>query len=446
MMPSIGLPPSALEAGLLGAITSKEKLVRVQVAGVEHSDFGVWPGVYKFICDYADKYNGVPTDQAIKAQWEDWNPPMGDFEYWLGEFIKRSISLKAEKIIRDHLKALETSPDVTIPELITKLSTVQYSNNSHIVATDTSIDDRLQKYYHRMKIWEENKGKFIWGIPTGLDIINKTQQGWMDGELIGFYARPTVGKTWMLVREAVNAWAHGYRILLVSPEVSAKHVALRIDVFLAAALGLQLSHKKIFIGDPSQAQAYEKVTEIVKQSERWWTVDSLQGRPLGLKDIRSLAHQFEPDMILIDGVLLLEDDKRAKEGWQKMDNICYGLKNFATADDLVIMMSHQAVNLNKGRKQVGAHGRGDDWVMPTLNDASGGEAFVRACTTIFTMAPDIKHSNLRWYSIRKSRERDFDEWKPRYGLGWDVDKGHIEDFSRYGEDMAVIEEKLKDFE
>ena len=214
---------------------------------------------------------------------------------------------------------------------------------------------------------------------------------------------------------------------------------------MARALGVILSHKKLFEGHPSQAELYKIATDAIAKSESWWTVDSLNGKPLGFRDIRSLAKQFEPDMICIDGIMLMEDDKRARDGWQKMENLCYGLKNMATAEDYMVIASHQAINLSKGRRNTGAQGRGDDFIMPTLNDASGGEAFVRACTTVFTMCPDVKHENLRWYSLRKTRERQIEDWKPRYGLGWDVDTGHIEDFSRYGEDMLVIEQKLKDF-
>lgn len=387
----------------------------------------------------------MPPAELIKQKWgEEWQPPVGEFEYWLAEFIKHTAAFKAESIIRESIPGIEKFPDTAIPELITKLAAVQYSGNTHIVATDAGSNERFSKYLGRKQIWEDSGGSFLWGIPTGLDILDKTHQGWMDGELIGFYARPTVGKTWMLIREAVIAWANGYRVLLISPEVSAKHVALRIDVFMARAMGIVLSHKKIFEGHPDQAELYQKATQAIGQAERWWTVDSLQGRPLGLRDIRALAQQFEPDMILIDGIMLLEDDKRAREGWQKMDNLAYGLKNMATAMDLVIMVSHQAVNLSKGRRNTGALGRGDDFIMPTLNDASGGEGFARACTTVFTMCPDIKCPNLRWYSLRKTRERQIADWKPRYAIGWDVDRGSVEDLSRYGEDMFVIEKILQE--
>ena len=425
-------------------MNSLDRLARIQAAGLAQDDFKIWGKVYAFICEYSQEHHGAPPAELIKQKWPDWEPPVGEFEYWLAEFIRHAAAFKAESLIRESIPGIEKFPDTAIPELITRLSAIQYHGNSHIVATDTGASERLSKYLARKKVWEDSGGSFLWGIPTGLDILDKTHQGWMDGELIGFYARPTVGKTWMLIREAVIAWASGYRVLLISPEVSARHVALRIDVFMARALGITISHKKIFEGHPDQAELYQAATQAIGQHERWWTVDSLQGRPLGLRDLRALAQQFEPDMILIDGVMLLEDDKRAREGWQKMENICYGLKNFATAMDIVIMISHQAVNLSKGRRNIGALGRGDDFVMPTLNDASGGEAFVRACTTVFTMAPDTKHTNLRWYSLRKTRERQIEEWKPRYALGWNVDRGNIEDLSRYGEDMLVIEKILQE--
>ena len=441
MMNSESLPPSILEAGLLGSINSLERLTRVQVSGITQQDFAVWPGVYKFICDHAESYSGVPVAELIHAQWEDYNPPIGDFEYWLGEFLKRTAARKAQILIKDSLAKIEDNPSLAIPELIAHLAGIQYAGNTHLVATDAGIGERLDYYNNRKEIYQATGGNYLYGIPSGLAVIDKSHQGWMAGELVGFYARPAVGKTWMLVREAAIAWSTGARVLLISPEVSAAHVALRIDVFLAHYLGIKLSHKAIFEGNPSQEASYEALTKIVQESERWWTVDSIQGRPLGLRDIKMLIQQFQPDMICIDGVMLLHDDERAKEGWQKIENICYGLKHLATAHDLVVMASHQATKMNTSKKD-----RGTAFALPSFDDASGGQGFLRACTTIFSLAPDQTHEHMRWYAILKTREREVEGMYKRFALGWDVDRGHIEDLGIYGEDLIVLEQQLGRFE
>lgn len=418
-----------------------ERLSNLQASGVDKSDFSTWGGVYVFQCEYAQEYSALPSQDLIKNKWPEWEYPEGDFHYWLQEFIKRSAANKAEALIRNSLEKIQEAPEKFIPELVSKLSVIQYHGNSHVQSTDATADERYDKYELRKQLYEETGGNYLLGISTGLKVIDQTHQGWMDGELIGFYARPTVGKTWMLVREAVIAWAEGKRVLLVSPEVSTKHVALRIDVFMARARGIILSHKKIFAGHPDQEQAYKRATDLISKTERWWTVDSMQGRPLGLRDLRSLIKEFRPDLVCIDGVMLLADDLKG-EGYIKMDNVCYGLKNLAVAEDVAILVSHQAVNTQKGRKTHESQGMGDDWRMPTLNDAAGGEAFVRACNTIFTMAPDMNHRNLRWFSVRKSRERSIENWRPRYALGWDVDTGNIVDMSLHGDDLTVIEPML----
>src|SRR3990167_4269700 len=219
MMPSAALPPSTLEAGLLSSINSMERLIQVQIAGVQPEDFVAWHGVYAFICEYSAQLGGAPSSEIVKAKWEEGNPPIGEFSYWLQEFIKHSTALKAEKLIRAAIPDIEKEPDAAIPELISKLATIQYAGNNHIMATDATIKERLEKYRLRKELWIDSKGSYLLGTPSGFSIIDKTHQGWMPGELIGFYARPTVGKTWMLVREAAIAWANGRRVLLISPEV-----------------------------------------------------------------------------------------------------------------------------------------------------------------------------------------------------------------------------------
>jgi len=249
----------------------------------------------------------------------------------------------------------------------------------------------------------------------------------------------------MLVREGAIAWAAGNRVMLVSPEMSAHQIELREDVFKARAMGVMLSHQGIFKGDPAQREAYRMYTDAVRGEKRWWTFDSWAGKPFSVTDIKMVAEQLEPQMILIDGLSLLRSehkrDQRAR--WERMAESCEELKHFATAANLVIMGSHQSVNTNRGRRgdRDAAGGRGDDWVMPSLSDAADGDALVRNCSSIFTMCPDRDIENLRWYSVRKTRERHL-KFQPRLALKWNVDAGEIEDMGQYGDNLGVIRTKL----
>lgn len=443
---STSLPPqSTVELGLLASAASEADLLAIQKAGLRSDDFIAFKTLCVFILDYQKDYDKLPTSQQILHQiGEDWTLPGGEFKYWLDEMVRYTLMRRAQIIIRDSLPNIEKNPQIAVRGLVDKLATIGLGTTEHVQATDASILSRMERYENRVAEFEATKGTKIWGIKTGLQIIDASHQGWQPGELVGLYARPTVGKTWLLLREGVEAWRYPEnRILLISPEMPANQIALRIDTLMAGEMGLPMSHKKLYAGDPEVRPSYQTLAGLLSKNKRWWTVDSMEGRPVTLSDIALLHRQFQPTLILIDGISLLRDEEGAKAGWERMHNLCYGLKNFCTAYDVPAIITNQAVNTRRGRRGEtdAAQGRGDDWIMPSLNDAAYGDSFVQASSTIITMCPDRDDHRVRWYSLRKSRERDV-AWQPRLALAWDVDRGRITDLSHLGTDMDRINQEL----
>ena len=436
---------STIEAGLVGSLTSADSLAEVQRAGLSAEDFIVYGDVFRFLSTYLQQYQALPSRDQILARFPEWNPPQGDFRFWLDEKCRFTLAYRAQIAIKDALTAIEERPETAIRELSVRLGDISLHTAGHIEATDATIGTRLERYQYRVEEFQRQKGQHIWGIPTGLRIIDETHQGWMPGELVGFYARPTVGKTWMLIRAGAIAWMYpSNRILFISPEMPANQIALRIDALLAGQLVYPFSHSKVYSGDPTMADKYQQLAGVVQQHERWFTVDSVGNRMPTVSDISALHKQLRPNLILIDGVSLLRDEQNAKSSWEQMRNICYGLKAFATTAQVAIIVSHQTVNTRRGHRgeMDVAQGRGDDWIMPSLNDAAFGDSFVQACSTIFTMCPDRDDPRIRWYSIRKTRERDI-VFQPRLALAWNVDCGKIIDLGHLRQDMEAIRQQLE---
>lgn len=407
---------------------------------IEADDFKVWGAVYRWQREHLTMYSVLPTRDQIKGRWPEWEPPDGEMAYWLTEMKRMVLALRAQQILRDALLAVEGDPTEAIGQTVAQLARLRARGNSHVSTSDESASGRFEKYERRAELWKQSDGDFILGIPTGLETLDDTHIGWMPSELVGFYARPTTGKTWMLVREGAIAWANGYKVAMISPEMSVGMIELRIDVFMARAMGVTLSHQGILTGNPEQRDSYKSYTDAVKEHKRWWTFDNWNGKSFTVNNIIAMAEQHEPNLILIDGVYLLRSEKRRETaGWEKMEEFCEGLKHFATAANIVIMMSHQSVNVRRGQRgeRDGAGGRGDDWIMPSLNDAAGGDALVRNCSSVFTICSDKDMGNVRWYSIRKTRERHL-KFVSRMALKWNVDSGDISDLGKYGDNTGAI--------
>ena len=61
------------------------------------------------------------------------------------------------------------------------------------------------------------------------------------------------------------------------------------------------------------------------------------------------------------------------------------------------------------------------------------------------MAPDENHRNLRWYSIKKSRERGNVRDPVKAALLWDVDRGVIIDAVECALSMDKIRLKMREY-
>jgi hypothetical protein len=429
---SFPVPQATIEAGLLHACLTTQNWIELEIFNDE--DFSSHREIFHFYRDYLTQYGNLPSQNVISSRF-DWQPPIGDFHYWLVEMKRYSLARKVMAAIKDGYDQV-SDPDKALSTMLTKLSLIRSEQSHHVQATDASALERLEHFdYRTNKVYQ---GHNLIGIRTGLDIFDETLIGYIPGSLVGCYARPGLGKTWWLFWSGVNAWIDGKTVLAITPEMPANMANLRIDVLIAAALGHPVDYNKILIGDPSVRQEYELVTKVLEQSSRWWTYDSMEGHSIGLGDITALINQHQPDIVLIDGISLLKSDSKGQT-WEQMKDLCYGLKNLATIKEIPILMTHQAVNSGRGRRggESDENGRttalDDKFHMPSLNDVAFGDAFVQACSDVITMCGEPQSQYITWYSIRKHRERGWNKpLETRYGLAVDYGMGKIIDLSKHG--------------
>lgn len=421
------VPQATVEAGLLSTCSSMSQWLELSIFTAE--DFVAHREIYQFFDSHLRQYGVLPTHSQISTRF-DWQPPIGEFRYWLDEMKRYSTARKVLEAIREGYAQI-SDPNQALGTLLNKLSIIRSEQSNHIQASDSSAGTRLSKFDARTELIYN--GDSILGLPTGMKILDDTKQGWIPSSMVGCYARPGVGKTWWLLREGAICWMNGYTVLAITPEMPANMLDLRIDVLLGEMLGRPIDYNKLLEGDPAIRENYEFITGILAQSQRWWTYDSLEDRPIGVGDIAALIRQHDPDIVLIDGVSLLRSDVRGQV-WEQMKDICYGLKNLGTIHEVPLLVTHQAVNSARGRRtEIENVGRGDDFLMPSLNDAAYGDAFVQACSDIITMCADKNVTYMNWYSIRKHRERGWSHGLPaRMAFAVDFARGKMIDMSELG--------------
>ena len=169
------------------------------------------------------------------------------------------------------------------------------------------------------------QGEGAGGVPSGYVEIDKVLGGFQETEMIILAARPSVGKTALALNMAVNAGLRGKKVALVSLEMSAAQLGMRL---LSMQSGINSQQLKM--GNISEEEVKRLTVAAGELSELAVTIDDTAG--MGLIEMRSkmrrLKRESGLDMIIIDYLQLMQGG-RAENRQQEISEISRGLKGLA---------------------------------------------------------------------------------------------------------------------
>jgi len=198
-------------------------------------------------------------------------------------------------------------------------------------------------------------GHGITGLPWPWLELNEATQGIHDGEFIVVYGRPKNMKTWLClyIVTLINMFTKA-RVLIYSLEMHPKQMMRRIAAIRAVVNyksliqgTLQPHDKDRFFGnlkalqDAAQVQAAGLSGEIPSSSELLVMAGQGDG---GISFLHSKIREFRPDIILVDGMYLMKDDRQQKRSadWKAVAHISQDLKRTATEFNIPVIATAQA--------------------------------------------------------------------------------------------------------
>lgn len=435
------------EMSMLDAIRTADDLIRLQSIEPEFELFG---NAYAVVCDYYAKNGDVPPPGLLATRFEGWEPQPGSFNYWFDQYQRNRKANIVERVINDAMKYLRSDPDKAAEAIVSGIQSASRASEAPVVAGDSTIWERVDAYKERVQE-AESSGRGMTGIKTGFGIIDQSKVGWQPTELIGLMARPAVGKTWMLVRQAVVAWLQGKRVLFISTEMSREEILGRFDTVLAGHRNIGFSHRMTQELQRPMIERYEAIAELVAPGRaeietRLWVVD----RQVSVPDIETYVGYYGAEVVLVDNMMQLRSTVTGRQqSYEKVQDRMYGLRDLGLRQRCVIFVTHHTKSdglaSGKRRSKDGDKRKQTAWRMPHLEDYAYGDAFTQACSTVIGMAPDIDHENLRWYSVLKSRERGGVDQIHKAAMIWDVDRGVMIDALECGESVDRIIAKMREY-
>lgn len=197
-----------------------------------------------------------------------------------------------------------------------------------------NTEDRKQAYLERKK----NKGMI--GISTGIPHLDYILKGLIKETLTTLIAGTGVGKTWFLVLLGAYAQLNGYKVCVFITEMSTELMQDRFEAMLFGMMYGDFSYENFKSGSlnlETENLYFEFLEDDLPKLE-----PLIIETATGISSVVSVIEREKPDLVLVDGAYLMEDEQGAKDDWLRVTHITRDLKKTAKNWHLPIVINSQA--------------------------------------------------------------------------------------------------------
>lgn len=324
------------EIKLLNSIIESGDYVDAVNSGVENV-FIEYRDVWNFVVSHYDEHSKVPSKDTVKSHFSDFeffNTPE-PLAYYVDEAKKESLSYQTRQIVaKAHSLIGEVGPKDALSYLMEQTSKL-YKYSSSL--KDTDLVSEWRDRYEDLKERSLNPNQQYIGIPSGIDVIDKTFGGWQAGDFVVLLGWTGVGKSFIARLFAVNAWKAGYRPMIISLEMNKKQEGQRLDTLLNNGEG-HFTNTDLIKANPDIVDTYESWGENMfegKQPIYLITSEGLETADQNM--VQAKIDQYQPDMVILDYHGLFDDATGARTETEKAKNLSKAFKRIAVKNNVPII-------------------------------------------------------------------------------------------------------------
>ena len=407
-----GLYGSMRELQAINYAYSKNSIQIFILNGITSDYFTTYKDHFDFIISYYEKYNQLPSKETFQAKFSD------SFEWLNVSDSEQAIvdGLKEAKLFRDVISDYkeigQLLKDEKADKAIEKMASLSqnYLKQEQAKCVDLIGDANLRydSYIERL----ENPDKTF--VTTGIAAI---------------CARTGFGKSWWLIYFALMAAKSGLRVGYYSGEMETDLVGYRLDSFAGNISNGSLTHGNANVKD-DYSNYIESISTTIRGHIYCITPDMFDGS-VTVSKLRAFIEKYDLQMLCIDQLSLLDDQKRARNPREQYMNISKDLRSLQRLKKIPIL---EAVQLN--REDTSENG-------PSTKNIAESDRIGQDATTVLFI--DRKNDNVI-FTIGKSRNaRTGDKltysWNPNYGTFHYIPS---ENDARNGEDCESLLDEYKD--
>jgi replicative DNA helicase len=324
---------SNTEDKIISAVLEDKQLHVLLQANVEtllrtHND------IWQFIRKYAETNGTVPPKSLVVEKFRDFTPVdgVGATKHHLEELQADYLESSLKQILVSAATDVQDGKGVEVLEsLITKTSELK-KNTSVIRDIDATDLDSAVAYYENVQRQQELGAV---GIKTGLPgFDNYLPAGIMPGQLGVMLAYPGIGKSWLSLYFAVQAWKQGKSPMVISLEMSETEVRNRVFAIMGDGLW---SHRKLSNGDIEIEDLKRWHAKAVAGRPEFHIISNDTGGDITPSVLRGKIDQYKPDFVIVDYLQLMSPNQKSDNETVRMKNLSRELKLMAISEEVPII-------------------------------------------------------------------------------------------------------------
>lgn len=310
-----------IEESFICRLLEKGSLDSFKEQGLTEDMFLTCKDEIQFIQRHFAEYKQLPDKMIFLQKFKSFQilDVAESVEYLADRIKEQFLYTKMVPIITKAGELLREDSLKTVAYLKAELENLQKENpvskNRDGVDIIAASKDRLSSYLKRCEM------KGLMGIPTGIPQLDDLTNGWLWGEeLVVITGRTNVGKSWIAEYFGTVAWEAGYKILHYSGEMSVEMVGFRFDTLHKHFSNMGLLNGSGVLGTKAGTDGgkylrkdYEDYISQLSQKSGYIIVtpDDFGGRKPTVDELETLAKKLAADMVIIDQLSLMSDQRRA---------------------------------------------------------------------------------------------------------------------------------------
>ena len=361
---------------------------------------------YRFVRGHYRRHSELPTFETVEEELGLSLPDATEHvDFYLDRVFNRRMYNSVRNPFNSMRDALVNRDNNQIRDLAGQIySACREHNRERDLRSLSEMAAEAERYYQDNLLAEGMSG-----IPTGWPTLDRETAGYQNGDLIVWVARPSMGKTTLLLHQAKAAWLAGKSILFVSMEMSLLQITNRFIGHYARVNPEYIRKGQL---DFWSKRKFDNAVSVLDDDRRFHLFAGNMGKKTD--DVDILIQELDPDIIYIDGLYLMRPSSSSKAR-NRFDSIAYVL------DDV------KGMTINRDRPVVATtqfgKGAGSKGVEGSLETIGYTDTISTHSSIVCAIKPPSKKniklfgtSRFKGVEVLKGREGEEEPFSVRYSF------------------------------